>query len=74
MEKKEFDNVKIGERVKFIRGAKANSQEANQGTITTKMEDHGGLYLVVKGDSGIREIVNDFTTVGIGCYRLKETK
>jgi len=69
MEREEFDNVKLGERIGFVFGPGEFPQDT-QGTVTAKREDEWGFHVYVKRDNGNSVSVEGFTKRGIGCYRL----
>lgn len=69
MEREEFDNVKLGERIGFVFGPGEFPQH-NQGTVTAKIEDEWGFHVHVKMDNGNSVSAEMFTKSGVGCYRL----
>ena len=76
MERKLFETVAIGEKVAFITGPGQTKKDC-VGAVIAKTEDRWGLHVVVEIEESPErriEMVTEFTTVGIGAYRLKEER
>jgi hypothetical protein len=76
MERKLFEEVKLGELVAFITGPGQTKSDC-VGAVIAKTEDRWGTHLVVEIEESPErriEMVTNFTEVGIGAYRLGKVK